>query len=303
MHLGYAASERIPDADLEGTPFGSRVADPSRGRWYAELELWLEHEAGRTRLMRRRHVGPLMVQQAFHPEADGTAHVYILHPPAGVAGGDSLEVACHVGEGASALLTTPGATKFYRSPGRSSQARTRIDAGAGAAVEYFPQEAIVFDGANATIKTQVTLAPDAVFTGWELISLGRPASGEAFATGTLSQLVEVDRAGRPIWYERLALGEGSPLREARYAFAGNPIFGVLVHAGPMPEDLADPIRAAAQQVPAHGAFAVSQLEDILVCRYLGASMAEAKTLFLHAWQALRERTRHTPAITPRIWST
>jgi len=305
VHLAQASScEMMFAGDLASKPLDPpNSCRSSRNRWRAELELWLEHQAGLTRLMRRRHVGPLMVQQAFHPEPDGTAHVYILHPPAGVAGGDSLDIDCHVGNGASVLLTTPGATKFYRSGGRPSRSCTRIDAGSGAVTEYLPQEAIVFDGAEAAIETRVTLAADAVYTGWELISLGRPAADETFATGVLSQLVEVSRAGRRIWYERLALDGGSPLREARFAFAGRPIFGVLVHAGPMPEDLADPVRAAAQQLPTEGAFAVSQLEDVLVCRYLGSSTAEAKALFLRAWQVLRARTRRTPAIIPRIWST
>lgn len=305
MHLANALSREMKLADglaskASGLPNSSLN---HHNLWHAELELWLEHQAGRTRLMRRRHVGPLMVQQPFHPETDGTAHVYILHPPAGIAGGDSLDIACHVGSGARVLLTTPGAAKFYRSGGRTSRSCTRIDAGSGAATEYFPQETIAFDGAGAMIETRVTLADDAVFTGWELISLGRPAAGEIFATGALSQLVEVVRVGRPIWYERLALDGGSPLGEARFAFAGMPIFGILVHAGPMPEDLAGPIRAATQRLATQGAFAVSQLEEVLVCRYLGASMAEAKDLFLRAWQVLRARTRRTPAIIPRIWST
>jgi urease accessory protein len=62
--------------------------------------------------MRRRHLGPLVVQRAFHPEADGTAHLYILHPPGGVAGGDRLEITAHVAAGARALMTTPGGAKF-----------------------------------------------------------------------------------------------------------------------------------------------------------------------------------------------
>ena len=150
--------------------------------------------------VRRRHVGPLVVQRPFHPEADGTAHVYLLHPPGGVAGGDRLEIACHVAPGARAVLTTPGAAKFYRSPHSLSALRTVIDVGADAACEYLPQETILFDGANASIETRISLAANATYVGWEFISFGRPAAGEGFTWGTARQRVEVLRAGRPIWF-------------------------------------------------------------------------------------------------------
>jgi urease accessory protein len=244
-----------------------------------------------------------VVQSPFHPEGDGTAHVYILHPPGGVAGGDSLEIVCHVEAGARALLTTPGATKFYRSGGGASRQSTTIDVGRRGICEHLPQETIVFDGADASIETRVDLAPDATYVGWEFTSLGRPAAGEAFSKGSMRQRVQVVRDGRPIWYDRLALTGGSPLSAASFAFAAKPIFGVMIYAGPMIEDLADRIRAATGPLAAVGAFAASQLEDVVACRYLGASMSEAKGLFLRAWEVLREVGMGKPAIRPRIWST
>src|SRR5690606_34200328 len=123
--------------------------------WHAELELWFEHNHGATRLIRRRHLGPLAVQQPFYPENDGSAHDYLLHPPGGVASEDVPDINCVLGRGAKAVLTTPGATKFYRSEqGRSTQT-TRIDVGEAGICEYLPQETIVFDGARASISTHV----------------------------------------------------------------------------------------------------------------------------------------------------
>jgi urease accessory protein len=229
--------------------------------------------------------------------------VYILHPPGGVAGGDSLEIVCHVEAGARALLTTPGATKFYRSAVGASRQRTTIDVGCGGICEHLPQETIVFDGADASIETRVSLAPDAIYVGWEFMSLGRPAAGEAFSKGSMRQRVELVRNGRPIWYDRIALTGGSPLSGAPFAFAGKPIFGVMIYAGPMIEDLVERIRAATGPLAIGGGFAASQLEDVVACRYLGASMSEAKALFLRAWEVLREFGLGKPAIRPRIWST
>ena len=273
------------------------------GRWPARLELWFEPGSERTRLARRLHSGPLVVQRPFYPERDGTAHVYLLHPPGGVAGGDSLEIACHLGPGARVLLTMPGATKFYRSVSNPARMRTMIEVGAGAVCEYLPQETILFDGADAAMETRIALADDATYTGWEFVSLGRPAAGEGFAGGTLRQRVEVIRAGRPIWFERLALGAGPALLEAPFAFGGKPIVGTMVHAGPAFENTVERIREAVAQERASDVFSASQLKDILVCRYLGESMSQGKALFRRAWEVLRRGPLGKPAIAPRVWST
>src|SRR5690606_1945979 len=126
----------------------------------------------------------------------------------------------HLATGARVLLTTPGATKFYRSAANPGRTRTVIDLGADAVCEHLPQETILFDGTHAAIETQVELAPGAIYTGWDFVSLGRPAADERFTGGTLRQCVRVTRSGRPLWFERLTLGPGSALLDAAFAFAG-----------------------------------------------------------------------------------
>lgn len=271
--------------------------------WPAELELWFERQGEKTCLARRRHVGPLVVQSPFHPERDGTAHVYLLHPPGGVVGGDSLDIACHLDAGARSLLTAPGATKFYRSDGRVSRMRTVINVGREAVCEYLPQETIIFNGANASIDTRVNLSPGAIYTGWEFVSLGRPFAAEAFTAGSVRHRMTIIREGRPIWYERFAAAGESALTNARFAFAGKPVFAIMVYSGPAPEDLVERIRAATNDLTPQGAFAATQLEDVVACRYLGARMSEAKSVFLRAWEVLREAGLGKPAIPPRIWAT
>src|SRR5688500_20262371 len=90
--------------------------------WRARLELQLGRVAGRTALTRRSHHGPLLVQRPFHPEAAGTAHVYVLHPPGGVAGGDRLEISLEDRAGGSALINTPAAPKPYPTAGERGHA-------------------------------------------------------------------------------------------------------------------------------------------------------------------------------------
>src|SRR5262245_14402851 len=115
--------------------------------WLASLDLEFARSGSRTVLARRSHVGPLIVQRPFYPEGD-VCHVYLVHPPGGVVGGDTLELRARVHDGAHALITTPAATKFYRSEGR--MARQVQDIALDAAIfEWLPQETILFADAHA----------------------------------------------------------------------------------------------------------------------------------------------------------
>lgn len=283
----------------------AELGEPSldAGCWRAELELWLEHRSGKTRLVRRRHSGPLVVQRPFHPENDGTAHIYLLHPPGGVAGGDILETTCHLEQGARAVLTTPGATKFYRSLNRQSRQRTVIDVAAGAVCEFLPQETIIFDGAEARIETRVALADaSATYVGWDFLSLGRPAAGERFANGSVQQRIEVSLAGRPVWFERLYLQGNSPIGHAPFALRGRPIVGNMIYIGRVAENAAERVLDGIGE-EARNVFSISQLDRGIVCRYLGDLVSEGKLLFARAWDVLREAGQGKRAAAPRIWAT
>lgn len=292
------AEAAMPDATTAAR--AHYAAAPSH--WHAELELWFAPNAGKTRLMRRRHLGPLVVQKPFHPEKDGTCHVYLLHPPGGVAGGDRLDMRFHVAPASRALMTTPGATKFYRAEhGLSSQLAT-VDVGEGAVCEYLPQETILFDGANAAVETRVALSGDATYVGWDFFCLGRPAAGERFERGHLRQTIEIVRDGRPIWFERMQLPGGSPIAAAAHALAGHPTWGTMVYAGPAADDAAERVRGAIG-ADGDGVFSVSQLEHVVVCRYLGPRVSNGKALFVRAWNALRTSCQGKAASSPRIWAT
>jgi urease accessory protein len=281
-----------------------RPAEPPAARWRAELDLEFEADktAAKTRLIRRRQFGPLAVQRPFYPEKDGACHVYLLHPPAGIAGGDELHQSFRLAAEARCVLTTPGAARFYRSPSGRGLLRTSIEVGAGAVCEYLPQEVILFDAANAHIQTRITLRDDALFVGWDFICFGRPAAEEKFAAGSLNQHVEIAQGNELVWFERFALDGGSELLTAPFAFAGQPVFGTMVCAGALRAGLADAVRDAVGACAA-SRFSVSQLDRVVVCRYLGAQAEEGRQLFVLAWNVLRLQLQSKPACLPRIWAT
>ena len=271
--------------------------------WQANLLLRFTRAAGgRTVLSERRHRGPLQVQRPFYPEANGTCHVYILHPPGGVVGGDRLAIEAELAPGAQVLLTTPAAGKFYRSSQATAQQTQILRLAAGATLEWLPQETIIFQGAQVRALTRVELTGDAGFIGWEILCLGRPAAGEAFERGVCRLGFEVWRDGLPLYLEQGRYAGSSELLQAAWGLRGLPVTATLVCVTGI-TGLVERVRAAAGELVADEWFSASQLDGVLVCRYLGSSGERARRLFSRAWTILRPAVWDRMACPPRIWNT
>jgi urease accessory protein len=210
---------------------GQASEEAARPGWQARLALGFERRGASSALVQREHCGPLRVQKALYPEGPDVCHAILLHPPGGIAGGDSLEISVNVGAGARALLTTPGAGKWYRAGGRQARQSLRVRVGEGGVVEYLPQETIVFDGAEAQMQTHIELAAGALFCGWEILCLGRTASGERFSHGRLELATRIEKQGQPLWLERGRLLGGSSWLQAAPGLAGFPVSASLLLAG------------------------------------------------------------------------
>lgn len=165
--------------------------------WHARLTLDYTRDGERT-VARHAHEGPLRVLQTLYPEGDGIAHNVLVHPPSGIVGGDTLDIAVHAQPQAHAFITTPGASRFYRSDGEAAVQRTRIRVEAGARVEWLPLEAIAYSGCIAENHVLIDLAPGAELIGWDVVALGLPAAQQPFVRGSFLQHLEL--TGK--WIER-----------------------------------------------------------------------------------------------------
>jgi urease accessory protein len=266
--------------------------------WQGRLALGFEARGAHTVLAHRRRHGPLAVQRPFYPEG-AVCHVYLLHPPGGVVGGDRLELDVECTIGSQALLTTPGATKFYRSSGALATQVQRLVAGADASLEWLPQENILFPGARVRLETRVELQHDARLALWEIHCLGRPTNDEPFDSGMLDSTLSIYRDGRPQLLDRLRVNKDN--RHVRSILAGLPVTGTLVisHAS-------DAECQAARALLTTGSehrTAATLIDDLLVVRYLGASTERARAIFTAVWSAVRQTTLGRPSHMPRIWAT
>lgn len=273
--------------------------------WPAALHLAFARHGERTRLVENRHQGPLRVQKALYPEGEAVCQAIVLHPPAGIAGGDQLAIDIALGEDAHAQITTPGAGKWYRSAGAEAAQRVSLHLGEGATLEWLPQESIVFNGARARMSTHVNLAASSRFIGWDMLCLARVASGERFDSGRFDLFCRVDRNDVALWIERGGVDGSDPMLASPAGWAGHAVCGTLLCSFPeLPQRAPELLPALRALRPVDGAVhGISLLPGLLVARYLGDNAEAGRQWFTALWQLLRPACCGRPAVIPRIWNT
>ena len=278
--------------------------------WHGALSLAYRRDElrGQARtVLHDRHDGPLRVLASLYPEGSAVCHNVLVHPPGGLVGGDALEIAITLEPGAHALLTTPGATRFYRSTGAAAVQRLGATLEADARLEWLPLETIAYSGCIAENRMRFELAPGAEMIGWDLLALGLPASGQPFARGRFTQTVELP--GR--WLEHGVIDASDAcLLDSPLGWAGQRVLATLWFAAgsalaPARRDAllgaardaveSDALRASA------GATAVH--DGVVVLRVLAPRVEPAMALLTRTWTAWREAAWQLPACTPRVWRT
>ncbi|WQG59080.1 urease accessory protein UreD [Pseudomonas sp. RTB3] len=266
--------------------------------WHAELELGYGRFGDSTRPVMRRHQGPLRVQKHLYAEGPQVCQHIIVHPPGGIAGGDRLDICATVGKNAWAQLTSPGAAKWYRAASPAyQQLELRVEA--GATLEWLPQETIVFSAAQAELTTHIELQGDARLCYWDMVALGRPASGERFDLGHFQSQLDIRRDGQWLWHERQRIIGGDGLLDSPIGLDGKPVFATLLMTGEASSELLETCRNL--QNPVRGNL--TQLPGLLVARCLADEALHARAWLIELWTLLRPALLGREAVAPRIWST
>jgi urease accessory protein len=266
--------------------------------WHAELELGYARFGDSTRPVQRRHKGPLRVQKHLYAEGPQVCQHIIVHPPGGIAGGDRLDISASVGRDAWAQITSPGAAKWYRAAGPAYQQLT-LKVASGATLEWLPQETIIFSAAQAELSTCVELEGDARLFYWDVVALGRPASGERFDLGHFQAQLDIRRNGRLLWHERQRIVGGDGLLDSPIGLDGQPVFATLLVTGEIDSDLLEKCRSLPNEVRGD----LTQLPGLLVARCLASEALLARGWLIDVWRLLRPALLGREAVAPRIWST
>ena len=275
--------------------------------WQARLDLRYGLRGAKTRLVGKRQQGPLTLQRALYPEG-GICHSYLLHPPGGVVGGDSLDIAIRAGAGSHALLTTPGASKFYRSDQRRvARVNLTLDIEAGGTLDWLPQQNIFFPGTHAALDTRVNVAAGGRYAGWEIHCFGRPANQEPFADGEVRSQTCIVMAGELRLVERLN-SHGLTNISAATGLRGLPMQGSFIAAPCSPQHREALVRTLQmlQEGMTSGyacPIGITLVDEILVVRTLGERAEPIQTVFAGLWAELRRLWLGTAPPMPRIWAT
>jgi urease accessory protein len=271
--------------------------------WSARLELRVERRDGRAVLAHNAHRGPLQVQKALHPEGPAICHVAVLHPPGGIAAGDRLEIETVVAGGAHTLLTTPGATKWYRSEGGRAEQQLRFHVEADGVLEWLPRETIFFDGARLASTLDVRLGSGAKFLGWEILCFGRAAAGERWRHGGAQWRTRIAGPERLLWNESANLRADGDFQRSPVGLAGRTVSATFLAAG---LDPAPALVAACRGLAEDRADCqrgITTLPRVFVARYLGDSSEQAFHWFRDLWSLVRPALLGTAARAPRLWAT
>ena len=272
--------------------------------WTARLSLDYRLEAPRT-LLRFAHDGPLRVLQSLYPEGDGICHNVLVHPPGGLVEGDTLDIDVHVAPGAHALVSTPGATRFYKSSGQAATQTVNLRVADNARLEWLPLETLAYPGCKAVNRLNIDVEPGGELLAWDVTALGLPGAQQPFDTGHLSQRLHWPG----VWLEEAHLSASdTTLLNSPLGLAGHRCMGTLVLACGTPmsttrrEQLLDAVRNAVASHPLAGTCgATCPNERMMVVRTLSPLVEQAMDLFKHIWAQLRPAAWGLGNRPPRIW--
>lgn len=219
----------------------------------------------------------------------------------GLTGGDRLKLAVTVEAGAAALCTPQAAEKIYRSPDDSAAAiDLSLELAAGAALEWLPQEMILFDGARLQRRISVSLQADSRLLAGDITVFGRTARGERFSHGSLFDRWQVRRDGRLVWTDATRLdGDTLATLDHPAGFAGAVAQAVMLYQGPDAAGARDRLRAL-EDHDAGCEWGATVIDGLLLVRLLDSDAARLRRQFARLWSALRPGLGLRPAM-PRLW--
>ena len=306
--------------------------------WHSVLTLAFDTqhagEHARTNLVQRHHQGALRVQKALYPESgeqQGICHVIMLYPPAGIALGDKLDIDIGVKHHAHAVITTPGANKWYGNlPSYTANKQTDDSPSAkknqddlnsyasqnvtvylqdGSRFEWLPQENCFYNASFAHATNQFFISPAASVIAWEINLLGREHHGERYSTGEmrLSNLFwRVDEQPKLLLADTLHHCAEHDWFGSAVGLNNHSVFASLwvVPSVDAQKQLIDWVKQLRLFIDHHSLpVSCTQTGEVMIIRYLGDDVRQCFDSFGAVRDEIRTLMWQQASHLPRIWAT
>jgi len=249
-----------------------------------------------------------MVQKALYPEGKGVCHVVMLHPPAGVAGGDHLNIDIRIGQHAQAVVTTPGATRWYKSNGHPSSQYVDIQIDENAHLDYLPCENIFFNQVIANTALNIHQSIGSSLIAWEMMQLGRVAAGENWSESRLKFSTALYLEKQLVWVDCSGLDSCSMSRFSPSGLDGYEVFGTMWFSSKkVTREMSETLSANLPWSPGLRAgvthINLGHDHSLMVIRALTHETEQIRDLFIEAWLQMREAVCGLPPQPLRLWRT
>jgi urease accessory protein len=246
------------------------------------------------------------VLKSLYPEGAKTCHNVLIHPPSGLVGGDRLDICIDMQQSAHALITTPGATRFYKSSSEWAIQEVSASLRDESKLEWIPLETLAYDGCMAKNSCNFDLKDSAQLIAWDITALGMPSSNLPFHSGKIEQHFEL----RDHWLDKGVIhANDSLLMDSPIGLGGKKCLSTLMyaHAQSMSDQIRESILELTRSViTQHEApilvGATSPNAHTVVVRALSDLVEPSMDLLKKIWLAWRSELWGMAPTMPRIWA-
>ena len=273
--------------------------------WRAHLDLHYSLE-NLTTQVKFEHEGPLRILRSLYPEGPSVCHNVLIHPPSGLVGGDSLEINIQAKDQAHALITTPGATRFYRSEHEWATQHVLVNLKDSARLEWLPLETLAYNGCKAKNHCTFDLKDESELIAWDITALGMPSANLPFEVDQIEQHFEL----KGHWLDRGRIQASDlDLLNSPVGLNARKCLSTMVFASARAlsaERVGQILELARSALPANSleiqAGATSPNAHIVVVRMLSDLVEPSMHLMRRIWLAWRSELWSLQPVMPRIWA-
>jgi len=277
-------------------PVRAGAGAPGRLRARGEARAVFTRLGARTAPARAFETGGLRLR---FPRATIGCEAVLINTGGGMAGGDYAKIDLALESGAEVLFTMQSAEKIYRSDGATSVVEARAILGAGARLEWLPQETILFQGARFARRLEIDLAADSSLLLVEAVTFGRIAMGERDIDASLRDSWRIRREGRLVFAEEVRLDRAAATLDRLAVGRGARAIASILIAAPDAAPQLDKIRAALDQVREVGEepleAGATAFDGVVLGRLAAPSPSRLRVAIGAVMMALRGRAA------PRVW--